>query len=172
MEIEQLKEVKSANLDDNTFVEGDFNVVNFNPPMLSGNQIIKGLGGKYLDQVTKTTVFNTTSGTYTNVTDLTITKNISKRRVLLTFSGDIKSNADDQQVYLTFDIDGTSQGDLIVAMTKWTTASILSFPVHMSFATSLLTGSHTFKVQMKVDAGTGSMCNYGKAVFSIIELAD
>lgn len=157
-------------------IQGDMNPIVATLPSVSEKQIIGGIGGKYLSQVTKTNGFNTASGSFVDVTDLSITADIRNRRVLLMFSGQISNNTDAETTILTFEIDDTDQGNLIAnTFSKPTGEQQEMFQASMMLITSILIGTHTFKVQMKTtNASTGYLGSYNtnKVVFSAVELSD
>ncbi len=134
-------------------------------------------GGKYVGQATLLGGFSSTSTSYED-TGLAITASISgdrntgSRNVLLMFAGQISHNTAGEIVYLTFDIDGITQGELIAAVLSATPAT-LELPTSMVFVASVSPGSHTFKVQMKINTGIGYLGKWSgnKVVFSIIELS-
>ncbi len=134
-------------------------------------------GGKYVSQATLLGGFSCNSTSYVD-TGLEITASISgdrntgSRNVLLMFSGQLSHNTASEPVFLTFDIDGTTQGDLIVA-TLSATATTLQLAGSMMFVVSVSPGSHTFKVQMRIANGIGYLGKWSgnKVVFNVIELS-
>ena len=126
-------------------------------------------GGKYAGTVRKTNSFSTTSTSYADVTDLSITVSTPEsRRYLLICSGTIWNVTADKTTYLTFDIDGSNTGDLLeYYIESVTTAAYHSFSIHY-ITDKLATTAHTFKVRMKVSGGTGYL--RPTIIFSAIEL--
>lgn len=142
------------------------------PTLKQEDSLSTGTGGKYLNQVSSAVQFSTTSTTYVDITDMTITKDIDNRRVLLMFSGcDISNATIDAEIRLIFNIDGGGPGALAFSMHDLSVSTVI-FPVCMFWVTSVLTGTHTFKIQMKTSAGTANLNGYGTMVFTAIELTD
>lgn len=130
-------------------------------------------GGKILDVVTKTTVFTTISTSFVAVTDLTITATTTANRVLLSVNLPFEHDTLNNNVWFSFGVDGTVQGDATGGLFKSSGDNAGSSQMgQLSFVTAALTAaSHTFTVQMRVAAGTGSLRADDVDVnFSAIEL--
>jgi len=173
-EVKQSRDIKSVSPIDETSdaVEGDINVVPFSLPIVSGEQMVKGLGAKYLNMIEKTNTFVTTSTSFQDVTDLVITKPISERTVLLIFFGQIEIDIAPSYAHMTFDIDGTNQGgsDGLVGVRE----PVINCPIptSMFYITSELRGSHTFKVKMKSTSGDSATLGSSttRLIFAAVEL--
>jgi hypothetical protein len=113
-------------------------------------------GGKFLNQVNKTTSFNTNSTSFVDITGLTITETItSGKRVMLFFSGPVANDTLGAYNSLTFTVDGTAVGASDGLFFARQEVAAYWEPCSIMFITDALTaGSHTFKVQTKVDTGT------------------
>jgi len=131
-------------------------------------------GGKLINVVVKADSFSTTSNSFVDVTDLTITANLNNKRVLLLFFSTIYNSAEGGNLCLTFRQDTTDLGGtngLIWAQFVHQTINTF-MPASMGYVTDKLSGSHTFKVRLKSDGNT-SYINYGgnaRAIFIAIEL--
>lgn len=113
-----------------------------------------GIGDSYLGSIVKLTEFSTISLTYVDVTDLIITATTGGGRVLLLFSASVQHTTATGIIRVTFDVDGSIVADPLHLARP--TSSLINFPISMSFITPVLTAaSHTFKVKMYVNEGTG-----------------
>jgi len=126
-----------------------------------------------MSTVRKTTAFTTTSTTFVDVTDHTITMTTRARRVLLTFSGSFSNNTSLSDVSVTFDIDGTDAGGS-EGLNKLTAAAAdLKTMGGMVYLTDVLTAaSHTFKVNLKNGGGADIANIFGNpnSVFTAVEV--
>ena len=123
--------------------------------------------------VRKTDSFSTTSTTFVDITDHSITMTTGARRVLLSFTGGGSNSGAAGAAIFTFDIDGTDVGDAgagLIQATEHGTAD-RKIPCHMHYLTDVLTAaSHTFKVNMMTDTGTATLTNAPDSIFSAIEI--
>ena len=123
--------------------------------------------------VRKTTAFTTTSTTFVDVTDHSITMTTGARRVLLTFTACFSNNTNASDVSVTFDIDGTDAGGT-EGLNKLTEAAAdLKTMGAVVYLTDVLTAaSHTFKVNLKNGGGADIANIFGNpsSVFSAVEI--
>lgn len=111
----------------------------------------------YIDEAAD---YTTTSTTFVDIdaTDLSATITTGGGKVALFFTGVVYQSATTARVYLDITVDGTRLGlDDGLTVTR-----VSSMPSHAGVSLSVLTGtlsagSHTFKLQWKVDGGTGGM---------------
>lgn len=122
--------------------------------------------------VRKTTDFTTTSATYVDVTDLSITLTTGARRVLLICAiGRAGLDTTGVEAEFCFDIDGSDTSDLGVFRCQ-TSASERSTVTIMYLTDVLTAASHTFKVNAKSD-GTATLALSGTAtamIFTALEV--
>ena len=104
----------------------------------------------------------TTSTSYVDLTDITVTITTGANPVLILFSGDFASTSAGGNIYVIIEIDGVDQAD------SERTISIDNVNYQYSVATTWLTtataGSHTFKIQWKVSGGTGTATGTSRAM--------
>lgn len=131
-------------------------------------------GGRYLNQIEKTNTFDTAQTSFQDVTDLAITKDIHNRRVILLFSGCIKTDVAPSHARLTFDIDGTDQGGSEGLVAFRSSLANAETPVTMIYITGILIGTHTFKVELNSSGGdtTTLGATNARLIFIAIELTD
>lgn len=119
-----------------------------------------------------TTTFHDATGVGVNLTTLGGT------RVLIVFSGGGRTSGAGSDVSVDVTIDGTRQGQSLgLATTSDTVPVTTGYNLNLSFSyvSDVLTaGVHTFQIQWKVSAGTGTFfaaTTFVPAVLSVIELA-
>jgi hypothetical protein len=124
--------------------------------------------------VRKTSTFSTTSTSFTDVTDLSITVTTGPCPVLLILSSTVNGSNLNVRTFLTFNVDGSdkgaSTGGLVSARLPDGASSDV---VTMTYLTDQLSaGSHTFKVRMRVSTGTGYLIadNDGEIQFTLVEM--
>jgi hypothetical protein len=107
--------------------------------------------------------YSTTSTTFVNVdgTKLSLTITTSGGDVMVAFHGYVRPGNNGDQLYLDVEMDGARIGgdDGIIAAMRAASGSTPT-RIPMSFVrliTGLAAGSHTFKLQWKVSAGTGEL---------------
>lgn len=106
--------------------------------------------------VRTTAAFTTTSTSFVDVTDLTLTMTTGANRVLLLVTMVASQSAAGSQGNFRFDIDGTGTGDATngTANKRFDTAPYTD-TITMQYLTNALTAaSHTFKVQARANANT------------------
>lgn len=99
---------------------------------------------------------NTSSTTYVDVPEMSITMTTSGAPVLLAFNCIAKQNTANKSIYFVFEIDGVDE----VVSERGAQYPSVNTECRCSFAylkTGLGAGSHTFKVQFKVDGGTATL---------------
>lgn len=123
------------------------------------------------DTVRKTTDFTTTSTSFVDVTNLTITITTGARRVLLTACGAVANDTAGQQSKLTLTVDGANQGGTNGLQFADHIAATELHPFSLSFLTDVLTAaSHTFKVQALASGGTTTIRGNPTFVFNAVEI--
>lgn len=111
----------------------------------------------YIDEAAD---YTTTSTSFVDIdaTDLSATVTTGGGKMLLFFTGTVYQSATTARVYLDISVDGTRLG----LDDGLTVVRVSSMPSHAGVAIAALSGtlsagSHTFKLQWKVDSGTGGM---------------
>ena len=142
-------------------------------PSVHSQNILGGLGGKYLALQNETISFNTSVQAWQE-TGLEKTVNVENRRVMLLFTGSVYSGASATVAYLTFSVDDDEKGSSAEGL-LWATLDTNGqrIPVSMVFITDVLVGSHTFKVE--IQSGDGNTVNLEGSAYStfiVIELSN
>lgn len=141
-------------------------------PSIHNQNIVGGLGGKYLALQNEAVSFNTDAVVWTE-TGIEKTVEVKNRRVLLIFTGSIYCGLSAAQAYLTFSVDDVTKGSTAEGL-LWVTLDTNGqrMPVTMSFVTDVLVGSHTFKVELKTDGVEASLESSAYSTFIAIELSN
>lgn len=111
----------------------------------------------YIDEAAD---YTTTSTTFVDIdaTDLSATVTTGGGKFLIGFSGAVYQSATTLRVYLDVSLDGTrlglDDGLMVTRVSTLVGHGGVSFTV---LTGTLAAGSHTFKLQWKVDGGTGGM---------------
>ena len=118
----------------------------------------------------------TSSTTFVDATGLTVTLSTAARRCLVLFNASGHNNTNTANIAIDLAIDGTRQGQgygLVVIQASASAAPNIN--MGFSYLTDVLSvGSHTFKIQWRVDAGTGTLfasTGVTPAILQVIELA-
>ena len=121
--------------------------------------------------VRKTNTFATTSATFVDITDHTITFTTRARRVLLIFSGSASNNTANTTTKITLDVDGSNVGGSNGLSLSQSDTAGSPHACNVEFITDVLTAaSHTFKVQMATPAGTSTLEGNPTSVFTAVEI--
>jgi hypothetical protein len=116
----------------------------------------------------------TGSTTFVALTGVTVTVVlVGPHRVMLTLSGSYSNTAAGNGNYFDFTVDGTRQGGSEGLFPSYCPGINYKAPANMTFITAALTAaSHTFAVQWRVSAGTGTFyaSATSPAIISAVEL--
>ena len=116
-----------------------------------------GAGGGFTEVGTATRTagdLTTTSTSFVDATSLSVTITTAAVRCLVIFSGNAKNDGANNTAF-TLDIDAANQGGTYGLSIVDNTGGV---PCGFTFLTGVLSAaSHTFKVQWRVDAGTGTL---------------
>lgn len=107
----------------------------------------------------ESTNYTTTSSSFVNVdaTNLALTINTNGGDVMVGFHGVVINNTTNAIIYLDVEVDGSRHaGDDGALEIQFATFTILPASF-VRLITGLAEGSHTFKLQWKVSAGTGTL---------------
>jgi len=111
----------------------------------------------------------TTSTTFVDVTDMTVTLTTGARRCLV-FCSALGGHTGSGSTLIDIAVDGTRQGQTL----GLTGGNSASFPLVLTFLTPVLSaGSHTIKLQWRVDAGTAQIyasTAISPAILTVLEL--
>lgn len=103
----------------------------------------------------------TISTSFVDLTGMSVTITTGAHRCLIFFTGSAKSSGDQANVAVDVTVDGTRQGQaygIVIGSMEHTSPFSVNHNMSFQFLTAVLgAGSHTFKVQWRVDAGTGTM---------------
>lgn len=119
--------------------------------------------------------FSTSSTSYVDITNMTVTLTTGARRCLVTFAGSVSNNNAGSWTAIRLLIDGNDTGNSTnVGISTFSSANANDIGnAAISFLTDVLTaGSHTFKLQMRVSAGTGKLREETKYRFAVQEMPD
>ena len=123
--------------------------------------------GNQSKQVIGSGAATTTSGVYVDMTSMSITMTTGANPCLVLFSTVILNNTVGKKTYIIVDIDGTDKATS-ERFKNQTNVSYQS-PISTSWLEEMTAGSHTFKIQWKVDGGTVSSDGVLRAM-QVIEL--
>lgn len=109
----------------------------------------------------------TTSATFVDLDDMEIAMTTDANPVLVLFTGDVYNSNAGQQVFIIIEVDGTTKAES-ERSPQWDTNG---YPKTLatSWIGTLAAGGHTFKVQWKVSANTGTAAGVRRAM-QVIEL--
>jgi len=115
-----------------------------------------------LKNLSATLTTTSTSFGDADATNLSLTITTVGGPVLIVFSGAV-GNSGANTTYLDITVDGTRQGDTTIGITSALSGAGSILPTTIVFVTAALAaGSHTFKIQWRVTAGTGSLYKNGQ----------
>lgn len=136
-------------------------------PMIANKKYIDDALGQS-SQAVGTDDISTTSTTFADMADMSITITTKGGNVLLMFCGTFQGAGSSEDLSVCFDIDGTPTAGLISA----TNIAADRTQSMQWLKTSLSAASHTFKVQWKTGSGTMYQRGSSRAnrVFSAVEL--
>ncbi len=124
--------------------------------------------------IRKTTTFNTTSTSFTDVTDLSVTVTTGPCPVMLILTATVNGSTSTVRAFFTFSVDGSDKGSSTGGLVSTRLPDGASSDVvTMTYLTDELSaGSHTFKVRMRVSTGTGYLIadNDGEIQFTVLEM--
>lgn len=130
----------------------------------AGAFVLISEGGTQSSQAEGTSNITTTSASFVDMTNMSVTLTILTGKALLMFSAAVGNSTDTGDVVLRFDIDGTSQEHTIIVSGAGGKPADWTDPASMQFlVTGLSAGSHTFKVQWH--RGTGGIAASNGATY-------
>ena len=112
-------------------------------------------------EVNESSDYTTTSTSFVDVdaTNLSLTITTTGRDVLVGFFGSVHQGSGSQYVYFDVDVDGARNGgdDGLIFVRTEAGGNIYHQPSFVVRISGLSAGSHTFKLQWKVSASTGTL---------------
>lgn len=117
------------------------------PPLAAQGRVVRTAGD-----------VSTTSTSFVDLTDASITLTTTARPVLIGLTGSCQNSIQGQNVMFDLDIDGTRQGGTNGLANLQADAANAQMTIGLTYLTaSLSAGSHTFKIQWRISSGTGTI---------------